>query len=183
MDWTLEVVVVPVSDIDRAKAFYADQVGFVVDFDKTMGEGRRVVQLTPPGSDHERHPTPGLGLERHPIRSGNHSRASQVPVGLLTVGPQGPRALRASSSVDAAWLHGELVDAVRPLTWLRPRIKPGHLTRAATTGLRTPRRPSGRRGVLPFRAKITAESRSRSRKLQTPHRRPRSRSSLDCCRW
>jgi catechol 2,3-dioxygenase-like lactoylglutathione lyase family enzyme len=50
VNWTLEVVVVPVTDIDRAKAFYADQVGFAVDHDTRIGEGRRVVQLTPPGS-------------------------------------------------------------------------------------------------------------------------------------
>jgi catechol 2,3-dioxygenase-like lactoylglutathione lyase family enzyme len=50
MNWTLEVVVVPVSDVDRAKAFYADRLGFNVDHDTKIGEGRRVVQLTPPGS-------------------------------------------------------------------------------------------------------------------------------------
>jgi catechol 2,3-dioxygenase-like lactoylglutathione lyase family enzyme len=50
MDWTLEVVVVPVSDVDRAKAFYADQVGFHVDHDSRVSEEIRVVQLTPPGS-------------------------------------------------------------------------------------------------------------------------------------
>lgn len=50
MDWTLEVVVVPVSDVDRAKAFYADRCGFRVDHDTVLGPGRRVVQLTPPGS-------------------------------------------------------------------------------------------------------------------------------------
>jgi catechol 2,3-dioxygenase-like lactoylglutathione lyase family enzyme len=50
MNWTLEVVVVPVSDVDRAKAFYADQLGFNVDHDTTVGDGARVVQLTPPGS-------------------------------------------------------------------------------------------------------------------------------------
>lgn len=50
MEWTLEVVVVPVSDVDRAKAFYADQVGFTVDHDMTFGENARIVQLTPPGS-------------------------------------------------------------------------------------------------------------------------------------
>jgi catechol 2,3-dioxygenase-like lactoylglutathione lyase family enzyme len=50
MDWTLEVVVVPVSDVDAAKAFYADQVGFHVDHDTRVGEGQRIVQLTPPGS-------------------------------------------------------------------------------------------------------------------------------------
>ncbi|MFI6760917.1 VOC family protein [Micromonospora sp. NPDC050417] len=50
MNWTLEVVVVPVSDIDRAKAFYAEQLGFTVDHDTRMGDHVRIVQLTPPGS-------------------------------------------------------------------------------------------------------------------------------------
>jgi uncharacterized protein YndB with AHSA1/START domain/catechol 2,3-dioxygenase-like lactoylglutathione lyase family enzyme len=50
MNWTLEVIVVPVSDVDRAKAFYADRLGFVVDHDTTINEEVRIVQLTPPGS-------------------------------------------------------------------------------------------------------------------------------------
>ena len=50
MEYKLEVVVVPVADLDRAKAFYADQVGFVVDVDHSPNERFRVVQLTPPGS-------------------------------------------------------------------------------------------------------------------------------------
>lgn len=50
MDWKLEVVVVPVADVDRAKRFYSEQMGFVVDVDHRAGEGFRVVQLTPPGS-------------------------------------------------------------------------------------------------------------------------------------
>ncbi|MEZ4671104.1 MAG: VOC family protein [Anaerolineae bacterium] len=50
MDWKLEVVIVPVSDIDRSKHFYSQQVGFVVDFDITIDNGPRYVQLTPPGS-------------------------------------------------------------------------------------------------------------------------------------
>jgi catechol 2,3-dioxygenase-like lactoylglutathione lyase family enzyme len=50
MNWTLEVVVVPVSDVERAKTFYAEQLGFAVDHDTRMGEGARLVQLTPPGS-------------------------------------------------------------------------------------------------------------------------------------
>jgi catechol 2,3-dioxygenase-like lactoylglutathione lyase family enzyme len=50
MNWTLEVVVVPVSDVDRAKAFYADQLGFNVDHDTKISDEMRVVQLTPPGS-------------------------------------------------------------------------------------------------------------------------------------
>jgi catechol 2,3-dioxygenase-like lactoylglutathione lyase family enzyme len=53
MNWTLEVVVVPVTDVDRAKAFYAEQLGFNVDHDTKdtkVTEGNRIVQLTPPGS-------------------------------------------------------------------------------------------------------------------------------------
>ena len=50
MDWKLEVVVVPVSDVDRAKKFYSEQVGFVVDVDHQPNEQFRVVQMTPPGS-------------------------------------------------------------------------------------------------------------------------------------
>jgi catechol 2,3-dioxygenase-like lactoylglutathione lyase family enzyme len=50
MNWTLEVVVVPVSHVERAKAFYAEQLGFVVDHDTKVSEGNRIVQLTPPGS-------------------------------------------------------------------------------------------------------------------------------------
>ena len=50
MDMKLELVPIPVSDVDRARAFYVDQVGFHLDHDVTPREGMRVVQLTPPGS-------------------------------------------------------------------------------------------------------------------------------------
>lgn len=50
MDMKLELVPVPVSDVDRAVAFYADRLGFVVDVDVSPADGVRVVQLTPPGS-------------------------------------------------------------------------------------------------------------------------------------
>jgi catechol 2,3-dioxygenase-like lactoylglutathione lyase family enzyme len=50
MDWKLEVAVIPVSDVDRAKQFYSEQLAFVVDVDNRTGEDFRVVQLTPPGS-------------------------------------------------------------------------------------------------------------------------------------
>jgi catechol 2,3-dioxygenase-like lactoylglutathione lyase family enzyme len=50
MNLKLEVVVLPVSDVDRAKDFYADTLGFTVDVDHRAGESFRVVQLTPPGS-------------------------------------------------------------------------------------------------------------------------------------
>ena len=50
MDMKFELVPVPVTDVDKAKAFYADQVGFHLDVDVRPAEGVRVVQLTPPGS-------------------------------------------------------------------------------------------------------------------------------------
>ncbi len=50
MDWKLELVVVPVSDVDRAKAFYTEQLGFHADHDHTVSDKIRFVQLTPPGS-------------------------------------------------------------------------------------------------------------------------------------
>lgn len=50
MDWKLEVVVMPVTDVDRAKEFYVDKLGFALDVDHDMGEAFRVVQVTPPGS-------------------------------------------------------------------------------------------------------------------------------------
>jgi len=50
MDWKLELVAVPVTDVDRAKTFYADQVGFNLDHDHQVNEALRFVQLTPPGS-------------------------------------------------------------------------------------------------------------------------------------
>ena len=61
MDWTLELVVVPVSDVDRAKAFYVEQAGFDLLVDHSAGEDFRVVQLTPAGlglldRDHEDEP-------------------------------------------------------------------------------------------------------------------------------
>jgi predicted enzyme related to lactoylglutathione lyase len=50
MDWKLEVVVLPVSDVDRAKAFYLEQIGFDLQVDYSAGESFRVVHLIPRGS-------------------------------------------------------------------------------------------------------------------------------------
>ena len=50
MDWKLELVAIPVSDPDRAKAFYVDQVGFNADYDHTVSDDLRFIQLTPRGS-------------------------------------------------------------------------------------------------------------------------------------
>lgn len=50
MDWKLELVLVPVADVDRAKRFYSEQVGFIVEHDTRISDTKRIVQLTPPGS-------------------------------------------------------------------------------------------------------------------------------------
>ena len=50
MDWKLELVIIPVSDVDRAKEFYTEKLGFNADFDHTVSDEVRFVQITPPGS-------------------------------------------------------------------------------------------------------------------------------------
>jgi predicted enzyme related to lactoylglutathione lyase len=50
MDWKIELVAIPVSDVDRAKTFYTEKAGFNADHDYQVNEGLRFVQLTPPGS-------------------------------------------------------------------------------------------------------------------------------------
>ncbi|GGK65604.1 glyoxalase [Planomonospora parontospora subsp. parontospora] len=60
MDWKLEVVPVPVTDVDRAKDFYAEGLGFAVDLDIQVGDGARMVQLTPPGSGCSIHLNTGI---------------------------------------------------------------------------------------------------------------------------
>ena len=50
MEWKLELVAIPVSDVDRSKAFYTDQAGFIADHDHQVSDELRFIQLTPPGS-------------------------------------------------------------------------------------------------------------------------------------
>jgi len=68
VNWTLEVVVVPVADIDRAKEFHAQQLGVAVDHDTTINEDARIVQLTPPGSGCSIVIGKGVVAEWHPGR-------------------------------------------------------------------------------------------------------------------
>jgi catechol 2,3-dioxygenase-like lactoylglutathione lyase family enzyme len=50
MDWKIELIAIPVSDVDRAKSFYTEKVGFNADHDHRVSDDLRFVQLTPPGS-------------------------------------------------------------------------------------------------------------------------------------
>jgi catechol 2,3-dioxygenase-like lactoylglutathione lyase family enzyme len=112
MDWTLEVVIVPVSDVDRSKAFYADQVGLNVDHDSRFSEDFRVVQLTPPGSgcsivlgapvDMAPGSLKGLQLVVPDIRA---ARAELVERGVevsvvQVVGPDGTRPAQEGDALD-----------------------------------------------------------------------------------
>ena len=79
MDWKLELVAVPVTDVDRAKAFYVDQVGFNADHDHQVSDEMRFVQLTPPGLgvlDRDRH---RASWRRSPARSRACSSSSPTP--------------------------------------------------------------------------------------------------------
>ncbi len=67
MDWKIELVAVPVSDVDRAIEFYVDKAGFVLDHDHTVSDEVRFVQLTPPGSACSI--TVGKGLTDAPLGS------------------------------------------------------------------------------------------------------------------
>jgi len=69
MDWKLELVAMPVTDVDRAKAFYTEQAGFVADHDHAMSDELRFVQLTPLGSACSI--AIGTGLTESPPGSGN----------------------------------------------------------------------------------------------------------------
>jgi predicted enzyme related to lactoylglutathione lyase len=66
VDWRLELVQVPVSDVDRAKAFYTEQAGFNLDHDHTVSDEVRFVQLTPPGSGCSIAIGTGLGAQMEP---------------------------------------------------------------------------------------------------------------------
>ena len=113
MNWTLEVVAVPVSDVDRAKAFYTEKLGFDLDHDRRISEEFRVVQLTPPGSgcsivvgqglvDMPPGSLKGLQLVVKDIRA---ARAQLVERGaevgeVQVIGASGPRPARDGEDLD-----------------------------------------------------------------------------------
>ena len=99
MDWKLEVVVVEVSDVDRAKAFYSEQLGFVVDVDHRAGESFRVVQLTPPGSACS--VSIGVGLKR-----GLQLVVSDIEVARAELVERGVDVGKVQHMDDGAWVDG-----------------------------------------------------------------------------
>lgn len=111
MNWTLEVVVVPVSDMNRAKAFYAEQLNFPVDHDTKISDDFHVVQLTPPGSgcsvvlgkgvvNMAPGSLQGLQLVVRDVRAARAElQARGVEVGEVQV--MGPSGTRAAGAADA----------------------------------------------------------------------------------
>jgi catechol 2,3-dioxygenase-like lactoylglutathione lyase family enzyme len=109
MNCALEVVCVPVSDVDRAKAFYGEQLGFNVDYDNTHGEGYRVIQLTPPGS--------GCSIA---IGSGEWTWKTGSPPLLQRQAPGSQQGLQLTvADIDAtcAELAGRGVDVSQVMRW------------------------------------------------------------------
>ena len=113
MNWTLEVVVVPVSDVDRAKTFYAEKLGFAVDHDTRISDKYQVVQLTPPGSgcsivvgkgvvDMQPGSLKGLQLVVRDVRAARAQLVErEVEVSeVQVVGPSGPRSARDGDDLD-----------------------------------------------------------------------------------
>jgi catechol 2,3-dioxygenase-like lactoylglutathione lyase family enzyme len=112
MNWTLEVVIVPVTDIDHAKAFYSETLGFNVDHDTHVGDDIRIVQLTPPGSGCSIVIGKGAGLDRMEPGSQHglqlvvkdiweaHKELQSRGAAISEVNAIGPEGMRAASRDD-----------------------------------------------------------------------------------
>jgi catechol 2,3-dioxygenase-like lactoylglutathione lyase family enzyme len=106
MDWKLEVVPIPVSDVDRAKRFYAEQVGFVVDLDTRIGDEMRLVQLTPPGSGCSIHLSTGI-IDMSPGSiQGLQLVVSDIEAARADLVERGVEAGPVRHMDDGAWLEG-----------------------------------------------------------------------------
>ena len=99
MEYKLELVVVPVSDVDRAKAFYADQMGFTVDVDHQISDDMRVVQVTPPGSGCSISFGKGIGVEESEPGS---LKGLQLCVADIEASARGPVVARRPDQLDQA---------------------------------------------------------------------------------
>lgn len=114
MNWTLEVVVVPVADVDRAKAFYAERLGFNIDHDTRISDDLHLVQLTPPGSGCSVVVGKGIGNDMTPgslqglqlvVNDVRKARAQLVEAGVQVsevqvIGPSGNRPAREDDDLN-----------------------------------------------------------------------------------
>ena len=107
MDWKLEVVPIPVADVDRAKRFYAEQVGFVVDLDTRIGDEMRLVQLTPPGSACSIHLNTALAGPAPGSMQGLQLIVSDVEAARAELVARGVEAGPVRHMEDGAWVDGK----------------------------------------------------------------------------
>jgi catechol 2,3-dioxygenase-like lactoylglutathione lyase family enzyme len=106
MEWKLEVVPIPVSDVDRAKRFYGEQVGFAIDLDTRIGDGLRIVQLTPPGSGCSIHLSTGT-LDVPPgALKGLQLVVSDIDAARAELVERGVEASPVKHMDGGAWLEG-----------------------------------------------------------------------------
>ncbi len=106
MDWKLEVVPVPVSDVERAKRFYAEGVGFVVDLDTRLGDGVRLVQLTPPGSACSIHLSSGMLSVPPGILEGLQIMVPDIEAARAELVERGVEAGPVQHFEDGEWVEG-----------------------------------------------------------------------------
>jgi len=106
VDWKLEVVPIPVSDVDRAKAFYSEQVGFVVDLDTRISDEIRLVQLTPPGSGCSIHLNTGLRKAPAGILEGLQLIVADIEAAWAELVERGVDASPVQHLEDGAWVDG-----------------------------------------------------------------------------
>ena len=106
MDWKLEVVQVSVTDVDRAKRFYAEQVGFVVDLDTHIGDEVRLVQLTPPGSGCSIHLSTGILSMPPGVLEGLQLIVADIEVARAELVERGVEASPVQHMEDGEWVEG-----------------------------------------------------------------------------
>ena len=106
MDWKLEVVPIPVTDVDRAKRFYAEQVGFVVDLDTRIGEDVRLVQLTPPGSGCSIQLTTGIHSMPPGMMEGLQIVVSDIEAARVELVERGVEASPVQHVEEGGWVEG-----------------------------------------------------------------------------
>ncbi len=106
MDWTIEVVPIPVADVDRAKRFYSEGVGFAVDLDTRISDTMRLVQLTPPGSGCSIHLSSGMHGMAPGSLQGVQLIVSDIEAARADLVGRGVEASPVQHMVDGAWVEG-----------------------------------------------------------------------------
>jgi catechol 2,3-dioxygenase-like lactoylglutathione lyase family enzyme len=106
MEYKLEVVPVPVSDVDRAKHFYAEQVGFAVDLDVNLPGGMRLVQLTPSGSGCSIHLNSAIGMPPG-VLEGLQLTVDDIEAARADLVERGVEAGPVQHMEDGAWVDGK----------------------------------------------------------------------------